>query len=67
VKKTLLTGVGEGTIDNPYITENIAKVDTKGFEITLNKDNQVFYEIYPTRIDDFINVKVGRNFMDYQK
>ena len=30
-------------------------------------DTAVFYEIYPTRIDDFINVKVGRNFMDYQK
>ncbi len=36
-------------------------------KITLNKDNQVFYEIYPTRIDDYINVKVEKNFMDYQK
>ena len=36
-------------------------------KITLDKDNQVFYEIYPTRIDDFINVKVIDKFMDYRK
>ncbi len=36
-------------------------------KITLNNDNQVFYEIYPTRIDDFINVKVVEKFIDYQK
>ena len=37
--KGVIDWVGEGTIDSPYISENIAVVDTDSVEVTLLKES----------------------------
>lgn len=64
-EKNVIDWVGEGTIDNPYITENIAKVDTKGFEITLNKEHFLFIQ-NPAIYYTYINQE-GKNISNKSK
>jgi iron complex outermembrane receptor protein len=58
-EKNAIDWVGEGTIDDPYVTENIAKVDTNGIEFALKKEKLLFIE-RPAIYYTFINQK-GKN------
>jgi len=41
-EKDVIDWVGEGTIESPYIAENIAEVDTDGVEVALLKESLYF-------------------------
>ena len=61
-EKDVIDWVGNGTIDNPYIAENIAKVDTDGVEVTLLRKNLYFIK-NPQFTYNFIHQK-GKNISD---
>ena len=69
-EKDVIDWVGEGTIDSPYIAENIAEVDTDGVEVALLKENLYFIK-NPQLTYTYINQKgeniseQGRYLSDY--
>jgi outer membrane cobalamin receptor len=64
-EKNAIDWVGKGTIDDPYITENIAKIDTNGFEVILNKEHLLFIQ-NPAIYYTYINQR-GKNISNKSK
>ena len=71
-EKDVIDWVGKGTLDDPYITENIAKVDTNGFELALKKEhllimkNPAIYYTYINQKGDNISEN-AKYISDYPK
>ena len=71
-EKDVIDWVGKGTLGDPYITENIAKVDTNGFELALKKEhllimkNPAIYYTYINQKGDNISEN-AKYISDYPK